>query len=119
MGFLPEPKAIDLICEYLIKSSVVLSFTLFLTFLFRKQSASLRHFLLSVSLIGLLFFPFLSTLTTGWETRLLPSWQPWKTMTPSAVQKSEFNDSSGLIAAKSGLVPDKGMAVTGNSSTFR
>jgi len=35
----------------------------------------MKHFLLSISLISLLLLPFLSNFITGWETRLLPSWQ--------------------------------------------
>ncbi len=73
MEFLAEIKGLDLFSEFFIKSSVILTFTFVLVFLFRKKSASLRHFLLSVSLISLLLFPFLSTLTKGWETGLLPS----------------------------------------------
>lgn len=74
MEFLAEIKGLDLISEFFIKSSIILIFTFVLVFLFRKKSASLRHFLLSVSLISLLLFPILSTLTKGWETGLLPSW---------------------------------------------
>ncbi len=74
MEFLAEIKGLDLISEFFIKSSVILIFTFVLVFLFRKKSASLRHFLLSVSLISLLLFPFLSTLAKGWETGLLPTW---------------------------------------------
>ncbi|TET74926.1 MAG: M56 family metallopeptidase, partial [Candidatus Aminicenantes bacterium] len=75
---LSQIKGLDLVCEYLIKSSLVLGFLLLLAFLSRKKSASLRHFLLSFSLISLLLIPFLSSITIGWETRLLPSWQTGK-----------------------------------------
>ena len=73
--FLFELRGLDFISDFFIKSSVILTFTFVLVFLFRKKSASLRHFLLSVSLICLLLIPFLSTLTRGWETGLLPTWQ--------------------------------------------
>lgn len=78
MELLSQIKGLDLVCEYLIKSSLVLGFLLLLAFLSRKKSASLRHFLLSFSLISLLLIPFLSSITIGWETRLLPSWQTGK-----------------------------------------
>jgi len=71
-------KYLYLICEFMIKSSLVLGSSLLLFFLFKKKSASMRHFLLSFSLISLLLLPFLSTFITGWETRLLPSWQTLK-----------------------------------------
>lgn len=76
-------KCLDLICEFVIKSFLVLGISLILVFLFRKKSASIRHFLLSFSLISLLLLPFLSTFTTGWKTRWLPSWQ--------SVKSSSFN----------------------------
>jgi beta-lactamase regulating signal transducer with metallopeptidase domain len=68
-------KYLYLIYEFMIKSSLVLVGSLLLVFLFRKKSASTRHFLLSISLISLLLLPFLSTFVTGWQTQLLPSWQ--------------------------------------------
>ena len=74
MGFFSELKIIDLIFEYLIKSSLVLSASFLMISLFRPKSAALKHFILSFSLISLLLFPFLSSLTIGWETPLLPSW---------------------------------------------
>lgn len=65
---------LGLLCEYLIKSSVILLSSIALFFLLRKKSASLRHLVLSFFLIGLLFFPIFSSISSGWETRLLPSW---------------------------------------------
>jgi beta-lactamase regulating signal transducer with metallopeptidase domain len=75
MGFLFEGSWIALLLEYLIKSSMILSISIVLAFLLKKKSAGLRHLVLSVFLIGLLFLPILSTVTTGWETNFLPSWQ--------------------------------------------
>jgi len=68
-----------LLCEYLIKSSFILSISIVLVSLLRRKSAGLRHLVLSVFLIGLLFLPILSTVTTGWETKLLPAWQTKET----------------------------------------
>ena len=78
MEFFTGFKFLDLICEFMIKSCLVLAVSLLLVFFLRKKSASLRHFLLSFSLISLIIFPFLSSLTTGWETKWLPSWQSAK-----------------------------------------
>jgi hypothetical protein len=75
MEFLSEFVWLNLIFEYLIKSTLLLSFGLILVYLCRKQSASLRHFILSISLIGLLIFPILSTVHSGWRTGLIPSWE--------------------------------------------
>ena len=66
---------LDLISGYLIKSSLILALALVLAFLLRKRSASLRHLVLSLFLVGLLFIPILSSLTAGWETGLLPTWE--------------------------------------------
>ncbi len=60
--------------ELFLKSTVILSIGLGLTFLARKQPASIRHFLLCLSLLGLLALPFLTVLMPGWQTGLLPSW---------------------------------------------
>jgi len=81
-------KCLDLICEFVIKSFLVLGISLILVFLFRKKSSSIRHFLLSFSLISLLLLPFLSTFTTGWKTRWLPSWQ---TVKNSSLNLNEWN----------------------------
>ncbi len=81
-------KCLDLICEFVVKSFLVLGISLILVFFFRKKSASIRHFLLSFSLISLLLLPSLSTFTTGWKTRWLPSWQ---TMKNSSLNLNEWN----------------------------
>ena len=75
MGFLFECSWLILLCEYLIKSSFILSVSIVLVYLLRKKSASLRHLVLSAFLIGLLFIPILSSIATGWETKFLPLWQ--------------------------------------------
>jgi len=75
MQSLVEAGWLDLISGYLIKSSLILILAVVLAFMLRKRSAGLRHLVLSLFLIGLLFLPVLSSLTTGWETGLLPSWQ--------------------------------------------
>lgn len=62
-----------LVVEYLFKSTVVLTLALILLLIFRKESASLRHFVLSLSLAGLLLLPVLHYLGWGWETGLLPA----------------------------------------------
>ncbi len=64
---------LHLVFEYLIKSTVVLTIALSLVLLFRRKSASLRHFVLSLSLSGLLLLPVLPYLGLGWETDLLPA----------------------------------------------
>lgn len=74
MAFLAELKSLSLLCEFLIKSSLVLSAALLLVSLLKHKSAALRHFVLSFALISLLLFPLLSTFSTGWETSLLPYW---------------------------------------------
>jgi len=74
MAFFAELKSFSLLCELLIKSSLVLSAALLLVFFLKHKTAALRHFVLSFALICLLLFPLLSTLPTGWETSLLPSW---------------------------------------------
>ena len=98
MEFILELKIVDLIFEYLIKSSLVLlmSFLMVSLFFYSLHSAATnlfgivspcprtpvakttslgkKYFILSFSLISLLLFPLLSSLTIGWETPLLPSW---------------------------------------------
>jgi beta-lactamase regulating signal transducer with metallopeptidase domain len=64
---------LSVLFEYLIKSTLALALGLMLSFLFRKRSASLRHFVLSLSLAGLLLLPVLPYLGRGWETSLLPA----------------------------------------------
>jgi len=59
--------------EYLIKSTLALALALLLVELLRKRPASLKHFVLSLSLAGLLLLPVLPHLGLGWETSLLPA----------------------------------------------
>lgn len=71
------PAGIDwlvLIWDCLVKSSWPLLIAILLAGLMRRRSASLRHFILSLFLIGLVFLPFFSAMPSGWEMRWLPSW---------------------------------------------
>lgn len=82
MDILSKFMGLDLICEYLIKSSLILTFAFFLAFILRKKSASIRHFILSLSLISLMLIPFLSSVSSGWETKLIPGWNKQKVDSP-------------------------------------
>jgi beta-lactamase regulating signal transducer with metallopeptidase domain len=72
MSWVTEFGWLPLLFEYAVKSTVVLAFAMLLALLFRRSSASIRHFVLSLSLAGLLLLPVLSHLGLGWETGLLP-----------------------------------------------
>jgi len=82
-----------LFAGYLIKSTVVLTLALILVVLFRMRTASLRHFVLSLSLAGLLLLPVLPYLGSGWETSLLPAGarEPFLFLTAPAAAKPEDN----------------------------
>jgi beta-lactamase regulating signal transducer with metallopeptidase domain len=96
-------KYLDLISEFMIKSSLILCCALLFFFLFRKKSASMRHFLLSFSLISLLLLPLLSTFMTGWETRFLPSWQTAENITPDF--NEAFKNKGSLGHLNQGDIP--------------
>src|SRR4030042_1346668 len=59
--------------------------------LFRKRTASLRHFVLSLSLAGLLLLPVLPYFGGGWETSLLPAGarEPFIFLTAPAAAKAD------------------------------
>ncbi len=59
--------------ELFLKSSLVLLLGLALSAALRGRSAALRHFLLTVFLVGLLALPFLSRMPGGWMLRILPA----------------------------------------------
>ena len=82
---------LPLFAGYLIKSTVVLTLALILVALFRKRTASLRHFVLSLSLAGLLLLPVLPYFGGGWETSLLPAGarEPFIFLTAPAAAKAD------------------------------
>jgi beta-lactamase regulating signal transducer with metallopeptidase domain len=73
-----EIRGLGLIVECFLKSSVVLAVAVCCSSLLRRRSASLRHFLLSLFLVGLVVFPAFSVFSSGWHTRLLPTWLAMK-----------------------------------------
>ncbi len=74
MAGLFEISVLALLGEWLFKSSAVLVVALILAWLFRRRSASLRHFVLSLFLICLIFFPLFSYMPRGWNIPWLPAW---------------------------------------------
>jgi beta-lactamase regulating signal transducer with metallopeptidase domain len=72
--WLAETRWFGLLAGYLIKTTAALVPALLLAVLLRRSSAALRHFILSVFLIGLLLIPILPSIDKGWETPFLPSW---------------------------------------------
>jgi beta-lactamase regulating signal transducer with metallopeptidase domain len=60
------------LADFMLKSSVVLTLALAAAVILHRKPAALRHFVLSVFLIGLLLLPILSFVPGGWRTGLLP-----------------------------------------------
>ena len=83
MTWIAEARWLGLLAEYSIKTTAVLSLALALAVLLRRQSAALRHFVLSVFLVGLVLIPLAPSLHWGWETRLLPSRVPVEGAAPA------------------------------------
>ncbi|MGA2531481.1 MAG: M56 family metallopeptidase [Candidatus Aminicenantales bacterium] len=83
MSWLADARWLGLLAEYSIKTTAVLSLALILAFLLRRRSAALRHFVLSVFLVGLILIPLAPSLHWGWETRLLPARASLKDETPA------------------------------------
>ena len=92
MEFLMEIKGLDLLMEYFIKSTLILTFALILLCLSRKKSSALKHFILSLALISMLIIPLISSLATGWETKLLPSWEIGGRSLALSLDRSNTND---------------------------
>jgi beta-lactamase regulating signal transducer with metallopeptidase domain len=95
---------VPLFAGYLIKSTVVLALALILAVLLRKRPASLRHFVLSLSLAGLLLLPVLSYFGGGWETSFLPARAGGPSLSP-AVPAAAKADEDGQVKAESKGVP--------------
>ncbi len=74
MGGFAEFRSLGLIVELFLKSSVVLAAGMLVSQLLSRGRASLRHFLLSLSLVGLAFLPALSVFSPGWHAPWLPDW---------------------------------------------
>jgi beta-lactamase regulating signal transducer with metallopeptidase domain len=88
VAWIAETRWLGLLADYLIKTTAALALAILLATLLRRRSAALRHFVLSVFLIGLLLIPFLPSFEKGWETPLLPSWAALSRRAPS-VEKAE------------------------------
>jgi len=73
MAWLSGSGTTQLFIELFIKSSAVLAAAILIVLLCRKASASLKHFVLTFFLTGLLILPALIPVRLGWETGLLPA----------------------------------------------
>ncbi len=106
MTCLSVPGTVCLFLEFLIKSTVVLSCAFLLVVLLRKRSASLRHFVLTFFLAGLLFLPALWSLHWGWETGLLPApatgtGRDWD----SGADEGDIRNGPSILGRRAGIGP--------------
>lgn len=74
MGGFAGCRTLGLFIELFLKSTILLSAGMLGARLLRRRSASLRHFLISLSLVGLAFLPAFSVFVPGWHARWLPGW---------------------------------------------
>jgi beta-lactamase regulating signal transducer with metallopeptidase domain len=74
MAGFTETSGLGLICELFIKSSVVLAAAILCRGALRRRSASLRHFVLSIFLVGTASLPALTIFSPGWHSPWLPDW---------------------------------------------
>jgi len=64
---------IQLLAISFLKTSAILGIALLLARLLHRSSASLRHWLLNLTLIATLLLPLLSTISPAWSLAILPS----------------------------------------------
>jgi len=74
MEFLYHSKEWALLMEFFLKSTLVLGFGLSLSYLCRRQSAAVRHFILGISHLGIVLLPFISVFLPHWNTSIFPRW---------------------------------------------
>jgi beta-lactamase regulating signal transducer with metallopeptidase domain len=116
-GFLGA-KGLALLLELLIKSSLAFALAMGLFLLFRKRSAALKHFILSLFLMSSLLFPLLSYSPLGWETRLLPS-QPLVDSPPPLENRPELRVRPRPAEAGRGITEDPLNSVSARGTGFR
>ncbi len=119
MGFVFDRSWLVLLSEYLIKSSVILSVSILLVVVLRKKSAGLRHLVLSFFLIGLLFLPILSIISTGWETKFLPSWQTEDAAVLDADGRTANLDDSSRTSASTSMASELPRPMEEGQKDFR
>jgi beta-lactamase regulating signal transducer with metallopeptidase domain len=102
LAWLAESRWLGLLAGTLIKTTAALVPAVLIAAILRRRSAALRHFILSVFLIGLLLIPILPSIDKGWKTPLLPSWATlgWRAVPakrPAAVRPVEEIFEAGTI----------------------
>lgn len=117
------------IITLLLKASICLLLSAFLLFLFRKASASLRHWIISLSLVGLLVLPFSSNYMPRWEVETplalveqqLPSPPKTKalsTLTPSVSEIQQAATGEDINTTNSAQLPPTQPLITSPNSLF-
>lgn len=115
------------IITLLLKASICLSLSAFLLFLFRKASASLRHWIISLSLVGLLVLPFSSNYMPRWEVETplalvdqqvtsAPQAEALPTLAPSASERLQEPARENIITTNSAQLPSTPLLTTSPSS---
>jgi beta-lactamase regulating signal transducer with metallopeptidase domain len=102
LTWLADARWLGLLAEYAVKTTAVLLLAVVFARLMHRKSAALRHFILSVFLVGLLLVPLVPSLHWGWETSLLPASAPAadESPAPEAVVRQGIAVESGIDRAE-------------------
>lgn len=103
--------------ELALKSSVILALGLAAAGLAKRRTASFRHFVLSLTLLSLLVFPFVSLAPFGWETRILPGRAAGRAL-PAEPVPAGFADRQGP-ARPAGMAAEPGPVESGPGAEVR
>jgi beta-lactamase regulating signal transducer with metallopeptidase domain len=102
-----DGRGLALLVELFIKSSVVLAAAVLGFGLLRRSSAALRHFQLSIFLVGLALLPALAAFSPGWHASWLPDWTAWKSgshsMAGAAAMRTERATTDDVMEPGAGL----------------
>ena len=91
LSSLASSGALLFLLDLLLKSALILAIAGLCTSLMRHKSASARHAVWGVALIGLLFLPVLVGLLPSWHIDLLPEIQLPRLYRQPALQKRSWN----------------------------
>ena len=115
MSPFPAASGLALLGEYAVKSTLVLALGMAAAGLAGRKTASFRHFVLSLALMGVIVLPLVSLVPIGWHAKVLPPSEAGQARDEAARREMNPAGASPVALVEARAVPNSSAARPGTN----